>query len=262
MKFVIKSKDRLEKIEKMTLNLLRSYGVKDADIHIFVSDLKDYDDYKKKFPECNIIIGWKGIVGIDNFIVEHFEEGEKYIYMNDDVSEIYRLDDGKLKVLEKDEFNYLIDRMFLELRERDYSYSGLYPCKSSLYMAKQKEITTDLCLCMDPFSAVINNKDVILHNFVVKKEDGTEFQAESTDAEKTIQHFISKGGIVRFNHYCIKVEYHAKQGGYQGRTPMTEKLSAEALKEKYPNHITSVKYKKNGTTSIRLKKIKARDNNI
>jgi hypothetical protein len=268
MYFVIKSKNRLEKIQKMTLTLLNKYDVPKEDIYIFVSNDKDYTEYIDKYAPMNVIKGDDGIVGIDNFIVNFFNEGEEYIYMNDDVSEIYRLhqditedyepiNPGKLVELNKGDFWYLIKKMFSELKVFGGTYAGLHPCKNIHYMTKSNEMTCDLCLCMDPFSAIINNKEIQLTEFIVKKEDGSDFIGESSDAEKTIQHFTSKGGIVRLNHYCIKVEYHTKEGGYQGRTAQTEKLTAEALQEKYPKEVSSVKYKKNGTTSIVFKRIKS-----
>ena len=218
MKYVIKSKNRLIKIEKKTLSLLRNYGVEDEDINIFVSDDKDLEDYKEKFNKCNIIKGDKGIVGIDNFIVNYFDEGEEYIYMNDDVSALFCLDENnKKKELDKSEFKYLVSKMFSELKLYGGSYCGIYPCNNNLFMSKCDEMTCDLCICMDPFSAIINNKEVQLTEFIVPKEDGTEFVGECSDAEKTLQHFKSKGGIVRLNHYCMNVEYYTKQGGYQGR---------------------------------------------
>ena len=78
MKFVIKTMDRVEGLKKMTYSFLKLHGVKDDDIYIFVSTEKDFDDYWKAFPDCLIILGPKGIVPIDNFIVQHFFE-EVYI---------------------------------------------------------------------------------------------------------------------------------------------------------------------------------------
>ena len=253
--YVIKSKDRVKKFTSHTYSLLKSYEVKDKDINIFVSNEDDLENYCSAFPQCNIHIGDEGIVGIDNFIVDYLDEGQEYIYMNDDVKGIYQLLDNKLEKLNTDMFNYLVKKMFSELRVSKSTYCGLYPVKNWFYMNKQNEITNDLCIIMDGFSALINNKKIKLNNFIVPKEDGTQFVGESTDTEKTIQHFIDKGSVVRLNHFTADIEYYKKEGGYQGRTAQTEKLTAEALMNKYPTYISSVRYKKNGTTSLRLKKI-------
>jgi hypothetical protein len=255
MKFVIKSKNRVKKFGTHTYALLKSYDVPDDEIYIFVSDEDDLEEYCNAYGGCNIRIGDKGIVGIDNFIVDYFAEGVNYIYMNDDVKGIYQLLDEKLEKLDKSMFQYLVAKMFSEMKVWGASYCGLYPVKNAYFMKDREELTLDLCIIMDGFSAIINNKKIKLTNFVVEKEDGTLFKGESTDTEKTIQHFVDKGCNVRLNHFTADIEYYKKEGGYQGRTPQTEKLTAEAVMKMYPKHITSVNYKKNGTTSLRLKKV-------
>jgi len=259
MKFVIKSKNRVEKIKKKTLTLLRSYGVKDEDIFLFVSNEEDHKNYSDNFKDCNIILGDDGIIGIDNYIVNYFKEGEQYIYMNDDVSAIYKLNEyQELQKLSSEQFWEMITIMFGELYYYGGSFACLFPCSNAVFMARASPINYHLCVCMDPFSAVINNKDIKLTEFIVKKEDGSYFTADVSDSEKAIQHFNSRGGIVRLNHYCIDVEYHSKEGGYQGRTEMTERLSAEALFKMYPKEISNVRYKKNKTTSIIFKRLKSK----
>ena len=42
-----------------------------------------------------MIKGPPGIAAIDNFIVDYFDEGEVYLYMNDDVSGMYEVVDKK-----------------------------------------------------------------------------------------------------------------------------------------------------------------------
>jgi len=260
MKFVIKSKDRINCIKKKTLGMLKKYDVDDKDIYIFVSDDKDYNQYTENFPNCNIILGDKGIVGIDNFIVNYFDEGEKYIYMNDDVSKLYKLENLKRVELDKTDFYDLIDKLFNELEKNNYTFAGLYVCTNTLFMSRLPEIVYDLFLIMDPFSAVINNKEIQLTSYELEKEDGSIYTSDmGSDAEKCILHFKSRGGLVRFNHYCMKVDYYNNKkdgGGIVGRNSLTEKLSKEALMKKYPKYISSVNFKKNGTTQVRLRHLK------
>jgi len=179
--------------------------------------------------------------------------------MNDDVSGIYKSGDKKRIELNKEEFNELINKMFDELEYNGYTFSALYPCDSVMYMNKSKEITYDLCLCMDPFSAIINNKEVKLTEFPVIDKDGSIFISDKSDWEKSILHYKSKGGLVRFNRYCIKVKYFIGEGGYQGRNEITEKQTGDLFLKKYPEYVSGYKVKKGGYISLNLKRLKRKN---
>ena len=259
MKFVIKTKDRVDGLRKDTYSLLSKYGVSESDIYLFVSSNIDYDAYTEAYPDATIVLGAKGIVGIDNFIVNYFDEGDKYIYMNDDVSGIYKTGEKKKVDLTNDEFYKLIDDMFNQLDKYGFTYSALYPCDSTMYMNNAKEFMYDLCLCMDPFSAIINNKNIQLTEFHVYDEDGVDFVGDKSDVEKSLLHFLDKGGLVRFNKYCIKVKYcnQNRAGGIIGRTPQTEEQVCDLFKLKYEEYIKYVRMKKDGFSDIRLKTLKS-----
>ncbi len=252
---VIKSRDRLDTFEKKSYTkIIKKYGYDDRLVYVFVSDDKDLQEYKERFPRINVIKGDKGIVGIDNFIVNYFPEGQKYIYMNDDVSGVYEALDEKTKRPVQD-LKKLMSEIFKEMDEKGSTMGGLYPVLNPYFMARQKnEKNYELCLIMDPVSCCINNKDVILSEVPVKMDDGSIFIGNKTDHEKCILHYKSKGSLVRFNKFGADVEYYNKTGGYRGRTLHTEKISAEFMLEKYPEYISSVRYKKNGNTSLTLRK--------
>lgn len=257
MKFVIKSKNRVDKLNSMTYGLLKRYDVPDNEIYIFITN-EDLENYKNNFINCNLIVAPNGIVNTDNFIVDYFDEDEKYIYMNDDVSKIYKLNENNKKnEINTEEFNNLVNKLFEEMIKDDVSYSGLYPCDSDMYMKNAPEISKGLVLIMDPFSAVINNKSIKLN---ICEDINDNYK---TDFEKSIQHFICKKGLIRFNKYCLKVQYYGNDdGGIVGRNAEIERINAEWMKYKYPEYITSINTKKNGNTSLRLKKIKGKNEDI
>ena len=166
MKFVIKSKNRVEKFKTHSYKLLKSYEIKDEDIYIFVSNADDHINYLAEYPFCNVILGDKGICGIDNFIVRFFEEGEKYIYLNDDLKKVFKLSDKKKVELDKEEFEELITILFDNMELYNSTYGGVFPCDNSLFMYKQKNIMfTDFRMVIDMFSACINNKNIVLTYF-------------------------------------------------------------------------------------------------
>lgn len=250
-KFVIKSKDRVEKFRKMTYHLLKNYNIEDSNIYIFVSYETDLQNYKKNFPNCNIILGDSGIVGIDNFIVDYFEENEEYIYMNDDITKIYKCIDRKtLKILSVNEFYELINELFTTMKKNQYTYAGVYPVDNPYFICNVEQITTNLCIIIDGFSACINNKNIRLTKFKLSETVKDNY---FSDYEKSILHFINSG-IIRFNKYCFTGEFFGK--GISERTQELHKINAELMLKKYSKYISSIKSKKDGWNSLRLKKIK------
>lgn len=250
-KFVIKSKDRIEKFKKMSYKLLKKYNIEDSNIYIFVSYKTDLQNYKKNFPDCNIILGDSGIVGIDNYIVDYFNENEEYIYMNDDISEIYKCIDRKqLKILSTNEFYELINELFNTMKQKNITYAGVYPVDNPYFICNVEPITTNLCIIIDGFSACINNKKIKLTKFQLNKDVSDNY---FSDYEKSILHFIDSG-ILRLNRYCFTGDFFGT--GISERTKELHKINAELMLKKYPDYISSIKSKKDGWNSLRLKKIK------
>jgi len=253
MKVVIKTKDRVEKFRRKTYSkIIQRYDFDENEVYLFVSSDKDLQRYHEAYPKCKVIKGDKGIAGIDNFIVNYFDEGEVYVYMNDDVSGIYEVVDSK-NLKEVEDLKSLLEKLIKVCKEKKLTYAGFYPVCNPFYMYKQKDIRQDLSLVMDGLSICINNKDVKITEIPVKKPDGSLFIGDFSDVEKCIQHYKSKGGVLRFNRFAPKIEYYGKQGGIQGRDVFTEKYVAEFMLDMYPEYISSIRYKKDGKTSLRIR---------
>ena len=250
MKFVIKSMDRVEGLKKMTYSFLKLHGVIDDDIYIFVSTKKDFDDYWKAFPNCIIVLGPRGIVPIDNFIVDYFIEGEKYVYANDDIKRLYFAEDKK-KLRVVDDFKPLIEKTFKMMEEHSISYAGLNPVDNPYFMRNQAEFKYGLSIITDPFSFVINNKNIKLTQFYI---DENYNDNSFSDYEKSILHFIDKKKILRLNWYSADVLYF-NGAETSNRTKENCGLTAELMIKKYPEYITSIKHNKNGFKSLRLKRL-------
>jgi len=253
MKVAIKSKGRVERFRKKTYNqIIKKYDFDESLVHIFVSNDKDFNEYSVAYPKCKIVLAPDGIAEVDNFIVGYFDNGEEYAYMNDDVSGIFEMKSEKT-VEPVEDLKALLNELLNECKTRGFTYGGFYPVCNPYYMKNQTEKRYDLSLILDPLSVCVNNKEVFLSTIPMVKPDGTLFIGESSDAEKCVKHYISKGGLVRFNRYAPKVEYFGKKGGFQGRDAFTAKVSAEFMVNKYPNHIAGYRVKKNGVCSIRFK---------
>jgi len=250
MKFVIKTMDRVEGLKKMTYSFLKLHGVEDDDIYIFVSTEKDYDEYSEAFPNCLVVLGPKGIVPIDNFIVDFFEEGVKYIYLNDDIKRLYYAPSrSKLQVVP--DFNPLIEKTFSMMEEGGITYAGLNPVDNPYFMRNQPEFKYGLSIITDPFSFVINNKNIKLTQFYI---DENYNDNSFSDYEKSILHFIDKKKILRLNWYSADVLYF-NGAETSNRTKENCAKTAELMIKKYPEYITSIKHNKNGFKSLRLKRL-------
>jgi len=252
--FVVKSHERLERFyEKTYSKIILKYGFDLSKVYVFVSTDKDKTEYQEKYKEINIVKAPKGVAAVDNFITDYFDEGQKIIYMNDDVSTILYLKGNglianevqKLVEINKDNLYIVIKECFRIMEKNNITYGGFYPVANDFYMKNSKgRFTFGLSLIMDPFSFVINNKKVRITI------------SDKSDFEKSIQHFTYQGAILRCNFMALKVEYYGKKGGFQGRDDITEWETANKMLNKYPDYISSVIVKKEGKTSLRFKKMK------
>ena len=249
IKYVVKSHQRVDRFRLKTYNeIILKYNFNLKNTFVFVSTEEDYILYKEHYPEINIIKGPKGVAAIDNFITEYFAEGQKLIYMNDDVSGIYGVDDNLKKYkISLIELNNLINKAFDIMLENGITYGGLYPVLNTLFMSGGSDIKCDFGLIMDPFSFIVNNKNIVISI------------SDKSDFEKSIQHFKDRGALLRFNRYSLNVEYYGKKGGFQGRDKTSEIQTANELVKKYPYYCNSVNIKNEGKTSIRFNKIKTKN---
>jgi hypothetical protein len=244
---VVKSHQRADRFRSMTYNnVILKYGFELSKVFVFVSLDEDVVKYSKEYPEINIIKAPKGIANVDNFITEYFNEGQKIIYMNDDVSGVKTLKKGKFIDTGKDQMLKIINTLFHIMSKNNITYGGFYPVLNTMFMSNADPITYDFCLIMDPFSLVINNKSIKIT------------VGDKSDFEKSIQHFKSKGAILRYNRVGLKVEYYGTKGGFQGRDEASEIGTANEMVMKYPAYISGVKVKEKGRTSLRFKRIKAK----
>ena len=250
MKFVIKSMDRISGLKNMTYSFLKNNKVKDEDIYIFVSTEENQRDYTTAFKKCNIILGPLGIVNIDNFIVDYFPENEKYIYLNDDIKNLYYAENKK-DLIRINDFNPLIDMTFTMMEKGGISYAGLNPVDNPYFMRNQTEYKYSLSIITDPFSFVINNKNIRLTKFYIdEKYNDNSF----SDYEKSILHFKDKGKILRLNWYSVDVLYF-NGAKTSNRTKENCWTTANMMIKKYPNFISSIKNNKNGFFSLRFKRL-------
>lgn len=244
--YVVKSHRRVNRFrDKTYAKVIQEYGFPTKDVYVFVSLDEDVALYRAAYPEINVVKAPEGVAAVDNFITDYFPDRQKLVYMNDDVTGLLHLRDGKLHHIGKSDLTELLHTMFAKMWRNRITYGGFYPVANTMFMAGKK-VTYDFCLIMDPFSLVINNKKIRITI------------ADKSDFEKSIQHFHHQGALMRYNHMALRVEYYGSQGGFQGRDAKTEKETALRMQAKYPQHVAGVRTKKDGKTSLRFKPIAAK----
>jgi hypothetical protein len=227
--------------------------------------------YKSAIPEnmyFKIVVGELGITNQRNFITRYFPEGTEICSIDDDITDVLELrgfaelrKDGyhspterlALKsralgpILAPINISQFIFRAFSEMREKGLGLWGVYPCMNSLFMKVKPPITTSLTFCIGCIHGYINDKTLILSPTIETKED----------YERTFLYYKKYGGVLRYNHICVRTKFQAVGGVGNDRVEIS-KISAERLQAKYPEYVSSVFIRKsNGNSEVRLKKLKS-----
>ena len=196
----IPSYKRAKALHDNTLKILSSIPVEN--ITIFVRNQEELDDYiKENGTEYNYIITEAcGIKNTRNFIRTYYykKELDLVISMDDDIIAINKLqitnDKKTIKSLSPEEFREAILYMYDETKKRNFKFFGLCVYNNPFYM--NEKITTNLKLISQVYG-IIEPHIGELHQCSV---------GEGEDLEFTMKHFLTDGGVVRFNNYS----YHSK----------------------------------------------------
>ena len=124
---------------------------------------------------------------------------------------------------------------------------GIYPLANAYFMTDT--ITTDLRFIVGPMFGMCNRHRPDLQLTLDEKEN----------SERTLQHWVIDGKVLRFNNVGIETNYYKNKGGMQneGKDRKEEALkSILYLHNKYPN-ITKIHLgKKSGVPEIKLLRYK------
>ena len=237
-RIAVPSYNRVDGLGQKTLKTLEFHNIDKSIIDIFVADKEQYDLYKSKYPDYNIIIGEKGIRQIREFIfLKHYNEGDKVISFDDDIELIKMINprgwepvgftNDELDL--KKEFNLA----FEECEKSNRHMWGVYPVDNCLFM--KNNISYDY-------------KFIIGHLFgvIIKKELLSLKLDQYDDYERSIKHYLADGGVVRLNYLCCKTKYLAEGGigkerDFEGRLKL--------LVDTYPG-LVSIKMKKTGPNPL------------
>jgi len=246
----IPSYNRTELIQIKTLAVLHKHNINSKLINIFVSDRDQYNLYKSKLPEFlynKLIIGVKGLKNQRNYINSYYPEGYNIVEIDDDIDKIVELNTNTntntktLKPIE--DLDSFIKKAFRICRKNNIFLWGVYPLANSHFMTEKT--TTDLRFIVGPLWGMINRHRQDLVITIDEKED----------TERTLQHWVMDGKVLRFNNIGIETNYYKNKGGMQdeGKNRKKEALnSVYYLHKKYPEVTKIYLGKKSGVPEIKL----------
>ena len=219
MKFCIPSLARSSIINKKTLKLLSDYNIPKKDIYVFVIE-EEYNKYREIVDkDINVIVGDRGIGQQRSFISNYFNEGEKIVSLDDDITKIYELKNKKLEEL--DNLYKFCDKAFTLLNGE--GMCGVYPTDNPYYM--NENISTDLKFCIGQLRIFYNNQVIENSRKYILLED----------YETSLKYWLDKK-IIRFNNICVKADFNKLAGGLKSvckRDFHTKAVEVDKFYEEY-----------------------------
>jgi len=227
----IPSYRRSDQIAKKTLNTLREGNVPMDKIFIFVIP-EEEELYENNCPGYQIIPGVLGLVNQRKFIQEYFPLDTNIVFMDDDLTQVYRPTSESTKAI----IDYLPSffiKAFSQIHFRNLTIWGVYPVDNIMFAFNNPKISLDLRYIVGAFYGIRNTRDITLN-----------YGDALEDRERTILYYLKEHQTLRFNHICFKTKYFGKGGLESPDRLVKHKLASEDLVSKYPKYCM-IKKKKN-----------------
>ena len=258
-KIAIPSYKRHTTLNKKTMKVLERYKVDPKKVFIFVADSEEekiYSDTLDKKRYNKIVVGKKGIKEIRNFMANYFKEGERIVYLDDDISKLWEcflIDGGDPKnkkhnkLRELKSFDGFVKNAFKLSKKTGYHNWGVYPTDNPFFMKpyqrNKSHISYDLKFLIGFFTGVINSH---------KTEKRT--ISDKEDYERTIKYYLKDGGVIRFNNISCNTRCYKEPGGIQAdRKKENSRVNAGILIKNYPNLVSINDSRNSGFVEIRLR---------
>ena len=206
-KIVIPSHDRLDTLKEKTLTTLDYYEIPKKMIYIFVAE-ECYEEYKNNLHDnYNIIKSVEGVSNNRTFISNYFENGQKIVTLDDDISAINILNtkENCLEEMNAYSFKLLLDHIFNTLIKEKCNLAGIYPVNNHFFM--REGYTQKLRFCIGQFRCFINDRWCEIRQFNLLE-----------DYETTMRYFLKYGKVLRFNYVSVKANYLTGKGGMNSNT--------------------------------------------
>jgi len=241
--------------------MLSRFQVPMQNVYVFIveDDKKAYEASLDIYVHqgLHLEIGPLGLHHMRNYIRLYFPEGCELIQLDDDIEDLYFMEEDLsiedlksckryplYKMLEQ-QFHSIIEIAFNNLRKHNLHIFGIYPVKNGFFMKDLPEITTNLRFCVGVFWGCINQHMNELYLELEEKED----------VERTLRYFVQDKGVLRFNRIVPKTNYYKTPGGMQARPYSrieSSKASCDYLMTHFKPYCKLYTSKKSGIYEIRL----------
>lgn len=243
----IPSYRRSKTLKQKTLNVLSKYKIDSDKVTIFVADeneKKEYERELKDTPYNNIVVGSLGIGNQRRFIQNYYSSGTRVVSFDDDVSEVLRKVNDKsvaaVDNLERD----VIFKGFDECLKNNANLFGVYAVNNPMFM--KEKVSVGLYFCVGT-----------LHGMIVRHDDDLIVTIdEKDDYQRTLQHYVKDGAVVRLDNITIKTKYYTEPGGMQGTDQRKEeniRRNAQFLADSYPELCTMYIRESKNRAELRLR---------
>lgn len=244
IRIAIPSYQRSDQLKSKTLRVLEKHKIDPSMVDIFVAN----DDEKAKYTEAlkddiyqNIIVGERGMGAIRRFIQQYYPEGTKVMNFDDDLVDILRKESDKKMVPVENLMEQVIERGFNELEKSGAHLFGIYAAANAMFM--KHRVSVGLYYCIGSCWGVITRHDEELSVTLDDKED----------FERTLQHYVKDGAIVRLDDITVKTKYYGTGGMQEERTEERITKSADELVERFPGLCKKFIRNTTGHAELRLK---------
>lgn len=244
-KVAIPSYKRAETLKEKTLSLLTRHSIDPEKVTIFVADEDEKQKYQqtlKDTPYNNIVVGIVGMGAIRRFIQNYYPEGTYVMNFDDDLSECMKKIDDKTMVPVDNLEEEVILKGFKACEEHSSYLFGVYAAANPMFMNLRTSV--GLYYCIGSCWGLITRHDKELSVTLDDKED----------FERTLQHYVKDGKVVRLDNITVKSKYYTEDGGMQV-TRTTDRIydSAVNLTERFPDLCTMYIRKTTQHAELRLK---------
>jgi hypothetical protein len=189
-------------------------------VYIIFHTNEDYLEYSKNYQIKNkIITNLTGITKQRNAILNHFPVGTEIIMMDDDVTEIYILENNKLRSLTPFEIFKQFTNNFNICKKNNCFIWGIYPVKNAYFMKKRinnKGFIIGCCF------GIINNELRYDENLTSKE-----------DYDITLQNIKKYNKVARFDYLTTNAKHYQKGGCEEIWKTNKKRLDVEYLIKKW-----------------------------
>lgn len=242
----IPSYKRAETLRMKTLSLLQRYAIDPKSITVFVANKDEEKLYRAALPKDmygELVVGVLGIANQRNFMLDHFDDGEKILSIDDDIMNVSYAVKETNSLVECDDFSALVETGFAHCAKSGARLWGLYPVHNAYFM--KPTISYDLKFVIGCLCGYINQRGESPLRVTLPDKD---------DVERTCRCYEADERVVRINYASAHQKYLKEPGGLQEiRTDEFIFDIVKRLLEMFPHFCTVNRAKKGGVADVVLR---------